>query len=90
MKEEAPNSIVVDALKTSQYRKILSGEILDNRYYDNFFVDADGMEIGMTYHYVSEDSQVVERGWITAPFEMDEIMQYKTDSDFWNLVQTNN
>ena len=90
MKKEAPGSAMLDALKTSQFYQILGGKILENRYYDNFFVDADGMEIGMTYHYVSEDSQVVERGWITAPFEMDEIMQYKTDSDFWNLVQTNN
>ncbi len=85
MKEEAPNSIVVDALKTSQYRKILSGEILDNRYYDNFFVDKDGIEIGMTYHYRDDEQQKEERGWITAPFTMEEIKAYKTDSDFWNL-----
>ena len=85
MKEEAPNSIVVDALKTSQYRKILSGEILDNRYYDNFFVDKDGIEIGMTYHYRDDEQQKEERGWITAPFTMEEIKAYKTDSDFWNI-----
>ncbi|MGN0404692.1 MAG: GNAT family N-acetyltransferase [Bariatricus sp.] len=85
MKEEAPDSIVVDALKTSQYRKILEGEILDNRYYDNFFVDKDGIEIGMTYHYRDDEQQREERGWITAPFTMEEIKAYKTDSDFWNL-----
>lgn len=83
MKKEAPDSVVLDALKMSQLYQILGGEILENRYYDNFFVDAEGVQIGMTYHYLSEDQSVNERGWITAPFDMDEIKEYKTDSDFW-------
>ena len=53
--------------------------------YDNFFVDKDGIEIGMTYHYRDDEQQKEERGWITAPFTMEEIKAYKTDSDFWNL-----
>ena len=88
MKEEAPGSAVLTGLKMSQFRKILGGEILENRYYDNFFVDAEGIEIGMTYHYQNAEEETVERGWITAPFDMDEILQYKTDSDFWNLVKS--
>lgn len=85
MKEEAPDSIVLDALKTSQYKKILGGEILDNRYYNNIFVDADGIQIGMTYHYTDYENQKSEKGWVTAPFTMEEIKTYKTDSDFWNI-----
>ena len=91
MKSEAPNAVVLDKLKTSEFYQILGGKILENSYYDNFFVDADGMEIGMTYHYTADaEGNHIENGWITAPFEMDEIVQYKTDSDFWNLVQSNN
>ena len=85
MKGEAPNSAMLKNLRLSQFRQILGGEILENRYYDNFFVDADGIEIGMTYHYSSDEA--IERGWITAPFSMKDIEEYKNDSDFWKLVK---
>lgn len=90
MRKEAPKAAVLTGLKSSQFRKILNGEILENRYYDNFFVDAEGIQIGMTYHYTDEEKTVISRGWITAPFKMKEIMKYKKDNDFWNLVQSNN
>lgn len=87
MKGEAPGAQVLDGLKLSQFQKILGGEILENRYYDNFFVDADGLEIGMTYHYRSDESGgTIERGWITAPFTMEEIAPYKSSSGFWKLI----
>lgn len=89
MKAEGPNAAVLDGLQLNQFKKILGGEILDNRYYDNFFVDAEGIEIGMTYHYRGdENGGVIERGWITAPFTMEEIKSYRTDSSFWKLVDT--
>ena len=51
----------------------------------------DGIEIGITYHYPGDGKKSsAESGWITAPFTMKEIIEYKTDSEFWNLVQSNN
>lgn len=90
MKEEAPGSEVLEALNMAQFRKILGGEVLDNRYYDNFFINADGIDIGMTYHYRSSDENtVIARGWITTNFDMEEIAPYRSNSDFWKLVQSN-
>ncbi|XCP83982.1 GNAT family N-acetyltransferase [Roseburia hominis] len=90
MKEEAPGAEVLSGLKQGQFKRILSGEILENRYYDNFFVDAEGLEIGLTYHYRSEgENPTIARGWITAPYTQEEVRAYKTDSEFWNLVQSN-
>lgn len=86
MVDEAPEADVLYGLKTEEFHRILEGEALENRYAENFFVSADGIEIGFTYHYLSKDQSVLQRGWVTAPFAMDEIKGYKTDSDFWNLV----
>lgn len=61
MKKEAPDAGVLEALKMSQFRRILNGEILENCYYDNFFVDQKGMEIGMTYHYTADAAEESER-----------------------------
>ena len=33
-------------MKLNDFRQILNGEILENRYFDAFFVDKDGIEIG--------------------------------------------
>ena len=63
MKGEAPSAEVLSSVKLNDFRQILNGEILENRYFDAFFVDKDGIEIGITY---------------------------QTDSEFWNLVQSNN
>lgn len=91
MKKEAPSAAVLDGVKRNDFRQILNGEILENRYYDAFFVDKDGIEIGITYHYPGDgEDSAAESGWITAPFTMKEIIEYKTDSEFWNLVKSNN
>ena len=89
MKKEAPDSTIMEKLYLSDFRKILGGQMPDNNYYDNMFFDADGVQIGLTYHY-SDESGDVSRGWITAPFTMKEIMPYKTDSELWNLVESIN
>ena len=85
MSKEAPDSMIMEKLYISDFRKILSGQILDNNYYDNLFFDADGLQIGLTFHY-SDEAGNISRGWITAPFSMEEIMPYKLDSELWNLV----
>ena len=91
MKGEAPSAEVLSSVKLNDFRQILNGEILENRYFDAFFVDKDGIEIGITYHYPGDGKKSsAESGWITAPFTMKEIIEYKTDSEFWNLVQSNN
>ena len=91
MKGEAPSAEVLSNVKLNDFRQILNGEILENRYFDTFFVDKDGIEIGITYHYPGDGKKSsAESGWITAPFTMKEIIEYKTDSEFWNLVQSNN
>ncbi len=91
MKTEAPSATVLDKVRLNDFRQILNGEILENRYFDAFFVDADGIEIGVTYHYPGDgENSSAESGWITAPFTMKEIIEYKTDSEFWNLVKSNN
>lgn len=91
MKGEAPSAEVLSNVKLNDFRQILNGEILENRYFDAFFVDKDGIEIGITYHYPGDGKEsTAESGWITAPFNMKEIIEYKTDSEFWNLVQSNN
>ena len=88
MEEEAPGATILSALSDRQFRQILGGEILENRYYDNFFVDADGIQIGLTYHYNSQDDQgIIARGWITAPFERSELEPYQTDSSFWEAIK---
>ena len=51
MKGEAPLAEVLSSVKLNDFRQILNGEILENRYFDAFFVDKDGIEIGITYHY---------------------------------------
>ena len=91
MKGEAPSAAVLGKVRLNDFRQTLNGEILENRYFDAFFVDADGMEIGITYHYPGDgQNTAAERGWITAPYTMEEIIEYKTDSEFWNLVKSHN
>ena len=75
MKGEAPSAEVLSSVKLNDFRQILNGEILENRYFDAFFVDKDGIEIGITYHYPGDEKKSsAESGWITAPFTMKEII----------------
>lgn len=84
MKKEAPGVSVLKELRTSEFYRILNGEILEGNYSDAFFVDAEGIQIGITYHHTNESTS--SNGWITAPFTLEEISVYKTESEFWTLV----
>lgn len=88
MKKEAPGAEVLERIEIEEFRSILKGEDPEGRYSDEFFVSADGIEIGLTYHY--SDGTYLSRGWITAPFTLDALKEYRSDSDFWNLVQSAN
>ena len=58
---------------------ILSGQEED--YPPAFFVDLDGVEIGFSIL-----NQEGKGGWVTGPIPREEIVKYKTDSHFWELV----
>lgn len=85
MDAEAPGAKVLKELRTSDFRKILNGEILDGSYFQAFFVDKDGVEIGFTYHH--ENEEAIYSGWITAPFTMEEIKNHNPDSKLWEKIK---
>ncbi len=58
---------------------ILTGQ--DKDYPPAYFVDKDGVEIGFSILNQKENA-----GWVTGPISKDEIIKYKTDSDFWEKV----
>lgn len=86
MRDEADTDELLSELNSDEMKKYLSGEDEMGIYSDNFFVDADGIEIGFGFDYPADDENNKGFAWVTAPFDMDEIMEYRTDSEFWNLV----
>ena len=68
-------------------KEVLSGDDKDGVYHDNFFLDSEGIEIGLGFRYPADDKNDLGFGWVTAPFEMDDIREFKTDSDFWTLIK---
>lgn len=81
MKKEAPYTNVMEEMKTSDLYQILNGSILDGKYFDASFVDAEGVQIGMTFHHGGS------AGWITAPFTFTEIKEFAADSEFWKMIK---
>lgn len=87
MKGEAPNAGFLDQVSLDDFKKVLEGDTFDGRYSNVFFVDGDGIEIGLSvFHHQDEQQENAFYGWITAPFTYQEINRFKTDSSFWNLV----
>lgn len=76
MLKENPFSKALGQIKVSEYRKILQGQTLGGKYHEVFFVDKNGLQIGVTYHF-SNDT-LMENGWTTAPFKLEEIKTYQT------------
>lgn len=87
MRDEADTEDFLKELKESEMKNVLAGNDMEGVYCDNFFMDAEGMEIGLCFKYPAEDENDMGFSWVTAPFEWDEIKEYKTDSDFWNLIK---
>lgn len=75
--EETPLKELKDILENG------SEEIETNSVY---LVDANGIEPGMSYYHIDEAGEYVEQGWATAPFTVQELSQYKTNSDFWKHI----
>ncbi|MCU6735219.1 GNAT family N-acetyltransferase [Diplocloster agilis] len=89
MLQEVPRSRVLNGLTQEQFRGMLDGEVVDGRYYVNYFLTADGFELGFTYHYNSgeEGETVIQRGWMSAPCWDIEMYGFSNDSDFWDLLE---
>ncbi len=81
LKDEAGETLgkILPDLGKDNDIKVLSGE--DENYPNAFFVDKDGVEIG--FSILGEGGK---GGWVTAPIDKDEIIKYKTSSDFWKKV----
>lgn len=87
MKGEAPSAAFLDEVSLDDFYKVLKGDTFDGKYSNVFFVDDDGLEIGLSVmHQPEEQTEGAFYGWITAPFSFHEINTYKTDSAFWSLV----
>lgn len=84
VREEDSTFTRFDELSNEDCKKVLEGDSLEGIYQDTFFVDADGIEIGTSFHPVGDSE---EYGWVTVPYEMNEIEAYKTDSALWDLVK---
>ena len=89
MLQEVPRSRVLNGLTQEQFRGMLDGAVVDGRYYVNYFLTADGFELGFTYHYNSgeEGETVIQRGWMSAPCWDIEMYGFSNDSDFWDLLE---
>lgn len=85
MKNEAPQVSVIQDMRTSDLYQILNGKVLGGNYYNAFFVDAEGIEIGMTYHHTTDEGE--SAGWITAPFTFAEIKEFASESEFWKMIK---
>ena len=83
MRDEADNDAFLSELDKDAMKKTLEGDSLDGVYEVNFFLDADGIEIGYNLNYKEGDANNLGYIWVTAPFDYDEIAEFRTDSDFW-------
>ena len=72
MQSEADDKSLLADQNTDSLAKVLSGEDTQNGTFTPvFFMDKDGIEIG----------------WVTAPFQLNDLKDSKTDSTFWDLVK---
>lgn len=83
MKKADLNSRLMDEVKTSDLFQILNGKVVDGSYMNVWFVDGEGVQIGMTYHHKSGNTE--SAGWLTVPFSVEEIQEFTNESEFWNL-----
>lgn len=83
MREEAEISEFLSELDQEQMKKALSGDDLEGVYFDCFFVHEDGIEIGFSFQYPSGDPNDLGYIWVTAPFSVEELKEYQTESEFW-------
>ena len=88
MQSEADDKSLLADQDTDSLARVLSGEDTQNgTFVPVFFMDKDGIEIGLSFHYDKEDENASDYGWVTAPFQLNDLKGSKTDSTFWDLVK---
>lgn len=87
MQEEADTDMLLSELSLSELKKVLSGQDdMGDIYSPNFFLDKEGIEIGLSFHYPEGDENDLGYGWVTAPFRLEELVDYRTENTFWELL----
>lgn len=86
MQLESGDSNFLNDLDDEELKKALEGKDATKEYVPQFFIHANGMEIG--FDITPNEKSVVEHiySWITAPFSKEEINTYKSNSDLWKLI----
>lgn len=88
MKSESDSEEILSELDGTQMRKALSGEdTKDGTYLPVFFADKEGVEIGFSFHYDKNDEDDLGYGWVTAPFDGEEIGEFQSENPFWDLIK---
>lgn len=90
MQDEASDDTFLEDVDLHTLKEILSGESdKDGTFTPVFFADADGIEIGLSFHYDKEDPDAEPYAWVTAPYRynLDSLKDERTDSTFWDLVK---
>ena len=87
MRNETGDDDFLSELDQTEMKKALEGDSKEGVYVVNFFLDADGIEIGFDLNY--EDGDPNDQGyvWVTAPFTLDEIREYASGSGFWKEIE---
>ena len=87
MQDEADDDTFLSELSAEDMKAVLGGDTKDGIYTPGFFVDEDGLEIGLSFRYPADSQDDRGYAWVTAPFDFDEIGPFASDSGFWALVQ---
>lgn len=82
MRDEADNNAFLSELSKEEMKKALAGDSMNGVYTSNFFVHADGIEIGYDLNYPQGSSHNLGYAWVTAAFDFDEIEPYLVNDDF--------
>lgn len=87
MRSEAENDLFLSEADTDTLKKALEGDSQNNVYDVNFFLDAEGIEIGFDLNYADDDENNPGYVWVTAPFTFEEMEGYAADSDLWKELR---
>ncbi|MEG2839243.1 MAG: GNAT family N-acetyltransferase [Lachnospiraceae bacterium] len=69
-----------------QYATMLQGETIKDTNLmgmADFFVTEDGIEVGVSYEYMTGETGTI--GWMTVPYDTNELKTYAKDSEFWKM-----
>ena len=90
MLAQVPDSYPAKELSDAYFKRMMEGEIVDNRYLTNFLLEKDSLAIGFTFAFRSEDGDRLSRGWILSEYSGAEIRPYMTGNELWNLIESDN